>query len=294
MLTREIMGALALAIVWVNTLLIAAAALKLVGQHRRRLRELRLLGSGSEGYGLFAAHAESGEGPEGVLARHEIAQLGRAGGEEGGRRTIHFSDRTFTTAVLGGVVTRAGDEGKIRVKAGEGDVWPAREDVLRAAGCDDPQVFEGAFEAARKARGHARSVRSDVRAGDAVWLAGELRRGARDGEWELGAGDRGLLVSAIDPRSWLRRKMGLGALFVLGEVLAAAAVTALVLVPPVFDGWPSKIGGVLGLAFFLGVQPLGNVVRDALRVPGQAFVRGRWVEPAGVSARPVIASARGA
>lgn len=294
MLTREIMGALALAILWVNTLLIAAAALKLVGAHGRRLRDLRAAGRGSEGYGLFTARVEGGEGPEGVLARHEIAQLGRAGGEEGGRRTIHFSDRTFTTAVLGGVVSCAEVEGPIRVKAGEGDVWPAREVVLATAGCDDPKVFDGAFEAARKARGHGRTVRSDVRAGDVVWLAGELRRGA-NGEWELGAGDRGLLVSAIDPRAWLRRKMGLAVLFVVLEVIAAAAVTALVLVPPVFDGWPSKIGGVLGLAFFLGVQPLGNAVRDALRVPSQAFVRGRWVEPTAVSARgAAVAPARGA
>lgn len=282
MLTREIMGALALAILWVNTLLIAAVALKQVNEQRRRARSLRPLAPGEEGHGLVAARIQEGDGPEGALARYELEQLGRAGVEDHGRRTIHFGDRSFSSAVLGGVIVA--DGARVRMKAGEGEVWPAREDVLAAAGCDDRARFDRAFDEARKARGHARTVRVDLRAGSSVWVAGELRR-AGD-EWQLASSDRvGLLVSAIDPRAALRKRAALALVFAIGEVAAAAGVTALVLVPPVFDGWPSKIGGLLGLAFFLAVQPLGNAVRDAVRAPGRLFVRGRWVEPAASAGR---------
>lgn len=285
MLTREIMGALALAILWVNTLLIAAAALKQANEQRRRLRALRPLAPGEEGHGLVAGRVERGDGPDGALARYEIDQLGRAGVEDHGRRTIHFSDRTFASSVSGGVVT-AGDA-RIAVPAGEGEVWPARADVLAAAGCDDRGRFDRAFEEARKARGHARTVRVDVRTGSSVWIAGHVQRGPDDRSgWQITPSDRaGFLVSAIDPRAWLRTRGLLALGFALAEVAAAAAVTALVLVPPIFDGWPSKVGGALGLAFFLGVQPLGNAVRDAVRAPGRAFVRGRWVEPAASAGR---------
>ena len=279
MLTREIMGALALAVLWVNTLLIAAVALKQANEQRRRLRALRPLAPGEEGHGLLRARVEQGDGPDGALARHEIEQLGRAGVEDHGRRTIHFSDRAFAGSVPGGVVTAGGD--RVVVKAGEGEVWPARADVLAAAACEDRGRFDRAFDEARKARGHARTVRVDLRAGSDVWIAGHVqRKSGEDAGWQLAPSDRiGLLVSAIDPRSWLRTRAALALAFAFGEVAAAAAVTALVLVPPIFDGWPSKVGGALGLAFFLAVQPLGNAVRDAVRAPGRAFVRGRWVEP---------------
>jgi hypothetical protein len=266
-LTREIMGALALAILWVNTLLVAAAALKQAGELRRRMRALRPLAPGEQGEGLIEGLIEEGDGEGGALARYEVEQIGRAGAEHAGRRTIHFGDRTFGGAVLGGVVTAGGS--RVRVCAGDGEVWPDRADVLSAAACGGQ---------ARKARGHAREVQVALRAGGPVWIAGAVR--ATSGGLEIvPSGEAPLLVSAIEPRAWIRGKVTLAVLFAVAETAIAAGVTALVLVPPVFDGWVSKIGGVLGLGFFLGVQPVGTAVRDALRPPSRAFVRGRWIEP---------------
>jgi hypothetical protein len=288
-LTREIMGALALAILWVNTLLVAAVALKQAGAHLRRRRALAPIEPGKPGEGIFRATVEEGSGDAGAIARWELSQIGRAGAEEGGRRTIHFGDRTFDAAVLGGVVSAGGE--RVHVPAGAGEVWPGRGEVIAAAACSGQERFAAVFEEARKARGHARRVRVDLAEGRTVWIAGEVRRDG--GELSLRAGDRaGLLVSAIDPRAWLRWAATLGVLFAIAEVIAAAIVTALVLVPPIFDGWTSKIGGALGLAFFLGVQPLGTMVRDAVREPGRAFVRGRWVEPAPVQGEGMSAQQR--
>ena len=45
--------------------------------------------------------------------------------------------------------------------------------------------------------------------------------------------------------------------------------------PPVF-GLVSTLGGALCLAFFLIVQPAGTALRDAVRVPSRAIVRGQW------------------
>lgn len=275
MLTREIMGVLALAILWVTTLLVAASALKQAAALRRRARALRLLAPGNEGEGLLQGTIAEGDG-DGAIARWELEQLGRAGAEESGRRTVHWSDRTFAGAVLGGVVSSG--EARVRLSPGEAEVWPAPADVLAAAACADRERFDGAFDEARKARGHARRVEVRLRAGQPVWIAGAVIRSA-DG-LALHRGEAaGLLVSALDPRAWLRRAIALAVGFALAETAVAAAITALTLVPPVFDGWPSRIGGILGLAFFLGVQPLGTAVRDAVRPPGRAFVRGRWLEP---------------
>lgn len=276
MLTREIMGALALGILWVNTLLIAAAAWKLAAQHRAARRALRPVSPGEGGTGLFQAEVEEGDGPDGELARYELEQVGRAGGEVRGRRTVHFSDRAFAAVVLGGVVSVEGAQ--VRVSAGEGEVWPARAQVDAAAACAGRAGFDRAHDEARKARGHVRKVTVEVRAGQKVWLAGELRRSGDDVELVPGR-ELGLLVSVIDPRAWLQQASLLALGFALAEILVAAAITALALVPPLFDGWPSKLGGLLGLAFFLGVQPLGTAVRDAVRTPNQRYVRGRWIEP---------------
>lgn len=275
MLTREIMGALALAILWVNTLLIAAVALKQAREKLQLHGALRPLAPGAEGRGLVVGRVAEGMGEGGALASTEVEQIARAGAQEGDRRTIHFGDRAFRCAVAGGAVI-AGDE-RVRVAAGEGDVWPARADVLAAAASPSPALFDAVFQEAKKARGHVRTVRVELLAGSPVWIGGDLHRG--DDGLELRAAEGiGRLVSAIDPRAWLRRAAALAIVFAIAEIVAAAGVTALVLVPPIFDGWPSKIGGVLGLGFFLAVQPLGTAVRDALRAPSVAFVRGRWIE----------------
>lgn len=275
-LTREIMGALALAILWVNTLLVAAAAWKQAWELIRRGRALRPLAPGERGVGLVEGVVAEGEGDGGAIARFELEQIGRAGAEQAGRRTIHFGDRTSRGEVLGGVITAGGSRAQVR--AGGGEVWPDPADVRAAAACPDQARFDEVFDEARKARGHVRAVRVALRAGRKVWLAGEVRDAG--GGVEIGAPPGGeLLVSALEPRAWIRRRVALAAIFSIVEVALAAGVTALALVPPRFDGWTSKLGGLLGLAFFLAVQPVGTAVRDALRPPSRAFLRGRWIEP---------------
>lgn len=277
MLSREIMGALALAILWVNTLLIALAATQQANEKLRLLRALRPLAPGAKGTGLFVARVEDGRGEPATLARYELEQIGRAGAESGGRRTIHFSDRAFRGESLGGEIV-AGNM-RVAVPSCEASVWPAREDVIAAADCPDRARFDAVYEEARKARGHSRRVTIAIRSGSAVWIGGEVH--GDEGSLAVRAAPGiGLLVSAIEPRAWLRRAAALAIFFAVAEIAVAAGVTFLVLIPPIFDGWPSKIGGALGLGFFLAVQPIGTAVRDALRDPGLAFVRGRWIEPA--------------
>lgn len=275
-LTREIMGVLTLAILWINTLLIAAAALKQAGELWRRGRKLRALRPGQEGEGLIEGRVEEGRGEGGAIAGYEIEQIGRAGAERAGRRAIHFSDRTFSGETFGGEITSGAT--RIHVPAGEAEVWPERESVLRAAACEDAGAFERVMTDARKARGHVRKVRVFLGAGSPVWIGGSARSSDKGLEMSPGS-DAPLLVSAIDPRAWIRGRVALGVLFAVSEIAIAGGVSWLVLVRPIFDGWQSKLGGALGLAFFLGVQPLGALVRDALRPPSRAFVRNIWLEP---------------
>ena len=54
--------------------------------------------------------------------------------------------------------------------------------------------------------------------------------------------------------------------------------TALVFTGPLF-GLVSTLGGALGLAQFLGVQPLGVALRDAVTAPDRAVVHHDWAAP---------------
>jgi hypothetical protein len=67
--------------------------------------------------------------------------------------------------------------------------------------------------------------------------------------------------------------------FIVGELLACAFATRLALWPPVF-GRVSTIGGVLCLAFFLAVTPVGVWVRDRCRPPSRAVSQGAGTEGA--------------
>ena len=116
----------------------------------------------------------------------------------------------------------------------------------------------GRSRSRRRAKGYARTVEAAVVVGDAVFVA-----------------DDGVVVSAIDPRAWAKKKAAIVVAFTIAEIAAAALATAVALVPPAF-GLVSKIGGALCLAFFLGVQPLGTAVREAVRSPSRAALRGAW------------------
>nr|AYM54525.1 hypothetical protein [Racemicystis crocea] len=280
MLSKEIMGLLALWILWINTLLIAAAAYKEVA--RLRARQKQLAPRAGEGAALVKARVVRGEGPGGAIAAHRVEQLGRAGAEQKGLRTIAFNDRDHGAALFGGALAIEGHDGEIALAASEqAELWLPADRVANAAACASDEVFDKAYAEARKARGFARTVSTPIDANSELFVFGRI---ARDGAGcaLCAADDGGLLIATFDPRPWLARKIGLGLLFIVAELAIAAALTWLALRPPVF-GLVSTLGGALCLAYFLLVQPAGTWLRDALRPPSRAFLRGRWVRSAAVA-----------
>lgn len=279
MLSKELMGVLALAILWVNTLLIAAAAAKelaALGAWRRRL----VLLDGDSGTGLVRARVTHGAGPGGALAVHRIEQLGRAATQDdAGRRVILFSDRSTASEVFGGTATRDGSDATITLDGGgDAEVWVSAAELHATAACASDEVFDVAFADAKRARGYARAV--EGRATGEVFLFGQLR--AKGNELTLApAKPGGLLIATFDPRPWIDRKMALVALFIVGDFAIAAASSAVALWPPRF-GLISTLGGAACLGFFLIVQPAGTALRDAVRLPSRASLRGRWMRSAPV------------
>ncbi|MCC6559429.1 MAG: hypothetical protein IT372_41445 [Polyangiaceae bacterium] len=259
MLSNPIMGVLALAIVWVNTLLVAAAALK----------DALALAARRRGMSVTEARVIRGDGRTGALAGHRVEQIGRAGQGTGAREAILFSDRAHGGEVYGGAVSAAGEQGgdrELRVApVMEAEVWLPAAAVRAAAACPSAARFEEAYLHARKARGYSRTVEAMIRADARVWIVGER------GPGEITPS----LIAAMDPRAWCRSKERLLAAFAIAVIAAAAGCTAVALVPPAF-GTVSKIGGALCLGFFLLVQPAGTAVRDAVRVPSRAILRGQW------------------
>src|SRR5262245_6598561 len=119
MLSREVMGALALGILWVNTLLIAAAAFSDLRALLSRRGQMKA--ASGPGVGLFRGRIARGQGEGGAFAVHRIEQVGRAEGGEG--RVILFADRSASGEAFGGVVELDGG-GSVEVEATrEVEVW---------------------------------------------------------------------------------------------------------------------------------------------------------------------------
>ena len=274
MLSREVMGVLALAILWVNALLVCGAAGKELLVVWRLWRRLRPAVLGDEG--LLEGTVSTGRGDRGALASHRVEQVGRYAADDADKRAIAFSDRSYAGSVFGGVLETT--HGAVQlVPAADADVWPDPVAQRRAASCPSPAEFDRAYADAKKARGFARTIDIEIPASATVWVLGSLGRGDA-GEPRLApCGDGLLLVSARDPRRFCRNKMVLLLGFVALSLLAAGACTAISLVPPHF-GVVSTVGAALGLAYFLLIQPAGTAVRDRVRVPSRAVVRGSWVE----------------
>jgi hypothetical protein len=270
MLSNPILGVLALGILWVNTLLVAAAALKEAAALAARRRAMRPLPPGEEGLGLVEGRVVRGDGRTGALAGHRVDQVGRAGPGEGRDETILFQDRSYSGEVYGGAVAIAGDREIAVAPRIDAEVWLPAAEVREAAACPSAARFDEAYPHARKARGYSRTVEAMIRPGARVWLLGELRPAAGD-RLELSPA----LVAALDPRAFCRSRAALLVAFALVAVAVAGACTAVALVPPAF-GTISKIGGALCLAFFLLIQPAGTAARDAVRPPGRATLRGSW------------------
>ncbi len=281
MLSRELMGALALAILWGNTLLIVAAALKqlaAVAATRRRLGPPR-----GDGASLLEARVLGGGGRGGALACRRIEQVGRAGA--GGRALdeIVFADSAHGGEIYGGAVVAGGRMIAV-APAVESEVWVSRDEVRAASACPSEARFDEAYKHARKPRGFSRTVEARICAGAPVWLLGAVEGGA-GGVARM----RPTLVSSMDPRAFCRGKLALLSLGVAGILGALVGCTALALSRPRF-GPASTAGAALCLAFFLLVQPLGAALRDAARPPSAAPARGRWVRKRAVSASRATAS----
>jgi hypothetical protein len=284
MLSREIMGYLALAVLWVNTLLIAFAALKeLIALLERRSLLRPPDANASHGYALLKARVLRGDGPDGSFASRRIEQLGRSAGDATHRRAILFSDRNAVSEIFGGAVHIDGappnEEAEITPALEGAEVWLSESAMRAAAACPSPDRFDAAYEDARKARGFARTVETLIPPETPLWIAGDVGRAHAAAPLRVAPSRvRGLLVSTFDPRPLLTRKIVLSIAAILAILAGAAACTALALTRPYF-GTVSTIGGALSLAYFLLVQPAGTALRDAVRLPHRAPLRGEWTAP---------------
>jgi hypothetical protein len=278
MLSYEIMGALALAILWVNTLLIVAAAYKEMEALGALARRLRQIGPDGVGTGLVEGTCVEGAGEGGALAALRIEQVGRKA--RGKEPAIAFEDRPPKSShVFGGAIAATG--GSIAIEPPLGlvglEVWAAEETVRAAAACPSAEAFDAALPEARKARGFVRTVALSIGVGTRVFVFGEVRRA--EGRRMIGPAEDGtMLVSSVDPHSFCAEKGALCALFIVLVLAAAAGCTALALSDPRF-GNLRKLGGLLGLGYFLVVQPAGVWLRGAVRRPSRAPLRGRWTRP---------------
>lgn len=251
MLEPWLMGALALGILWVNVLLIAAAALMQRAELGRKLDEIaRAKAAG----GWVVGEVESD-----VLAERRTAQVGRAMTVAGPDRIL-FTDKATVASVLGGAVR---DGGATRpILAATADVWFGPDVRAERA---EALSFDDAWRGASTSRGVELDVVQRVGKGARVWIAGAVEGGAI----------RPTLVATSSPEAELARARRLLLAMALGAVVGGAVVTSIALVPPVF-GTVSTIGGALGVAFFLLVQPAGVVARNAARTPDRKPVGGIW------------------
>ncbi|MFZ5444501.1 MAG: hypothetical protein ACOZQL_31200 [Myxococcota bacterium] len=258
MLSSEIMGSWLLGLSWLTAVMIALDA----WIDARRLR------------GALARWKQElveGQVQAAELATHEVEQ--RIKELDGDVPALTFFDRRHTSAVKGGTVTVAGETLEV-VGAPDAEVWIDEATRQAAAACASPADFD-----AMKAKANGlRTVRTGLRAGQPVWLAG-TKDGARF---------TATLVSNFDPRSFVRARLGRIAGLILANFAWVAAGTVLALWPPVF-GLVSKLGAAVLLGHFLGMTPIAMAARERSRSPAIAFLRGTWKRE-GASLAPVAQS----
>lgn len=253
MLTHEIMGLLALGVLWVNTLLVVGAALGQMGSLLGHLKTLRTLRRG-------VVHRGDADG---VLARFEVEQTGHKAADDRDRQAILFHDRGCRSVVPGGAIEIDGETHALMDT--EVDVWVEASALREAARCPDIAAFDAAFAKAKKAKGFRRTVVAALREGDEVWVAGTTSSPK--------------LLASFDPRGLLRGKVLFLAAFCVAMTGLSAAATYLALWPPYF-GTVSTVGGILGLVHFLVIlQPAGVAARDLAKVPAESQLGGSWTKP---------------
>jgi hypothetical protein len=266
----EILGVLLLGALWVEAVLVAAAAwLQIRGLRSIRAR-LHLI-EGAMGVGMIEGEIERCIAGD-VFATHTIEQVGRA--LDAKTRTIAFHDRANSSKVFGGAVRTR--EGPIQVPENDGraSVWTSRIARLQTAARFSPDVFDAAYAEACSQRGYIRTLNTSLRVGDHVFVSGELVQ--KDDRLVIQSPRGGdLLIAAEDPRRIVAEQSRVALAFIVVELLLCALCTRIALWPPLFDR-VSTIGGALCLGFFLGVTPVGVYVRDRCAPPSQSLVNGRW------------------
>jgi hypothetical protein len=276
-LSPELMGLLSLAVLWTATLLILAVAIgdgRGLSRRRAQLRPLDPAAVGTEPViGLLHGRAEA-EG----LAEHIREETGRSL-PRAKVPTILLHPRQLISEIHGGRIDLGSGQTLelAAVTSSEAEVW--RED-----GAAEPSDvdFEAALAEAKKSKGWRRRSVMRLEQGQELWILAEVKR-RPDGVLEAKptpdlsdpARHPRLLLAPFDPRIWLQKKT----LFVwavsLAILISAAAVTAIALIPPAF-GLVSTLGGVLGLAYFLAVQPIGVWLRDQVSSPARQVVHRSW------------------
>jgi hypothetical protein len=210
--------------------------------------------------GLWAGTVARGDGPDELFAKNVVVQIGRGRGD--GR--VHFSDAAHRSEVFGGAV--ALEDGAIECAAVEAAVWPDLERRQAAARAPSDEDIARAEGQAKRAKGFEREVVSAIGVGDRVWIAGQRHEGRMSEVF---------VISANDPRRWLASRCWLIVAFIVGDLGVAAACTVAATWAPMF-GVVSMLGAAAALGFFLGVQPIGVTINEAVRTPDRAYRRGGW------------------
>ena len=245
-----LLGGLALVVVWCAALLCAAASVNYARMLGRRARAITTH--------LREGVVASGLGDGGVLAVHEVEQVGRA--MDGDPPAIVFSDKTYRAHVHGGVLEAGGETLEIAPLGQSLEVWPDAITQLAQAKVEGDDDLDALYKDARSSKGAPRTVRVSFSKGKKVYFT---------------TAEKGALtfLSAEDPRPFFSERRRAHALFAFLELAICGGLTALALFPPAF-GVVSTVGGVGLLAFFLSVQPIGVSVEEASREPFRRFLRG--------------------
>ncbi len=249
MLTREVMGLALLGLAWLTAAMIALDALIDARAMVRRLGEWKR--------SLIQGTVTATE-----LAAHEVEQrVKQLDGEDPG---LVFFDRKHVSTVSGGVVSVGSEQVHVS-GASNAEVWIDADTRAAAQACHSPGAFESMTTSAKAAGGGIRTVRSSIRSGALVWLAGSKRGDQFEAQ----------LVSNFDPRTWAKGRLiailGLIAL----DFIWVAVGTGIALWPPVF-GVISIAGALVLLGHFLGMTALAMATREKSRTPAFAFLRGSW------------------
>jgi hypothetical protein len=263
---REIMGAIGLAIVWVNTGLIVAHGARELAGLRALLVRLVPLRPGV--FGIAQGTFEAVPGRTGPTYRlTQTAHRGRDG-------KIYFHDHRAESVFESGTVVT--DTGTLSVEAGaEVWVWPDRNLLALRQKPDDLEEFEEFLESARRASGATRKIELSIKQGDTIYVAGTL---SPEGTHLEGSLEAPLLISATDPRRWLRHTVWRNVAMVAAALALGMALTALCFWPPVF-GLVSQLGAFGLFIYFLLVQPFGLSLTRRNYLPHQAEVHGIWTKP---------------